>query len=104
MGDIQAFFRFCPSCGRRFHIKLVSKKLVDMSKETTQMKQVQMVPRAPFGSMSSSMGGVAFNPVIVQQDVPVEIDRETFQYQYKCKQCGHEWTENRIEHETRKMT
>jgi len=26
------FFRHCPGCGRRFHIKLESKKLVDLER------------------------------------------------------------------------
>ena len=102
MEELQSFFRFCPSCGRRFHIRLVSKKLVDMTKETITMKEVQMAPRAPLGPMSTSMGTGAFSPVIVEQDVPVEVDRETFEYQYKCKHCGHQWAENRTEQETRK--
>ncbi|MDA4121448.1 MAG: hypothetical protein OK404_03465 [Thaumarchaeota archaeon] len=104
MEDLQSFFRFCPSCGRRFHIKLVSKKLVEMTKEKTEMKQVQIIPRPFFGPMSTSQGTGVFNPVTVEQDVPIEIDRETFQYQYKCKHCGHEWTENRVEQETKKLS
>ncbi len=30
------FFRHCPGCGRRFHIKLESKKMVHLDRESMQ--------------------------------------------------------------------
>jgi hypothetical protein len=37
------------------------------------------------------------NPIIVQENVPTTIDVEEFQYSYKCKHCGHEWSEKKFE-------
>ena len=36
-------------------------------------------------------------PVIVEENIPITIEIEDFQYSYKCKHCGHEWIENRVE-------
>ncbi len=72
------FFRFCPGCRRRFHVKLESKKLVHVEREQG---------REPPGIRAS--GGYGGGPVI--------IDIEEFLYNYKCKRCGHEWSEKRIE-------
>jgi DNA-directed RNA polymerase subunit RPC12/RpoP len=92
MSEVGSFFRHCPSCGRRFHIKLVSKELVDMQRETLNTRTV-----GPSAIGGMAMGRSAFVPVVVLESVPVEVDIETFHYQYKCGHCGHEWTENRIE-------
>jgi hypothetical protein len=37
------FFRHCPGCGRRFHIKLVSKKLVHMDREPVPTTNVDPI-------------------------------------------------------------
>ncbi len=85
------FFRHCPGCGRRFHIKLLDKKLIELDR-------IQVADRTvtnPYG------GGVAYSAApavfIVHDGRSVVIDVEEFQYAYKCKHCGHEWSEKRIE-------
>ena len=87
MSDAREFFRHCPACGRRFHIKLVSKRLVDEKRETEEIKQVTMSPNIGVYSRTP------IAPIIVEQSVPITIDVEDFQYSYKCKHCGHEWSE-----------
>jgi len=32
-------------------------------------------------------------PAVLTEDTPVVIDIEEFQYTYRCKHCGHEWSE-----------
>ena len=91
MSEIETFFRFCPQCGRRFHIKLVSKKLTDVHKTTYEEKRISR----PQGYAMSRYSSWA--PIIVQETVPVTIDIKDFTYIYKCKHCGHEWAENRVE-------
>jgi hypothetical protein len=44
-------------------------------------------------------GGLITNPTILEENVPVTVHIEDFQYSYRCKHCGHEWTENRIQRE-----
>ena len=94
MSEIRTFFRFCPGCGRRFHIKLVTKKLVAERKEETEIKQAMVANLSP---MVGSLVGRYSAPVVIEENVPITIDVEEFQYTYKCKHCGHVWSELRFE-------
>jgi len=85
------FFRHRPECGRRFHIKLESKKLVEVERESEPTKSVTNLYG---GSIAYSAAPAVF---VVQEGKPIIIDREEFQYAYKCKHCGHEWSEKHIE-------
>jgi DNA-directed RNA polymerase subunit RPC12/RpoP len=89
------FFRFCPECGRRFHIKLESKKLMKLDRETIRR------PRAVHMGASTGRGGPYsghYQPAtMVYEGEPMTIDIEEFQHNYKCKHCGHEWSEKHIE-------
>ena len=84
------FFRHCPECGRRFHIKLEEKKMVHLERRTTQMPGASRGPRAGLGA------GYA-KPTFVSVGPPVTLDIEDFEYHYKCGHCGHEWTEHHRE-------
>ena len=79
------FFRHCPGCGRRFHIKLVDKKMVHLDRES--------IPGVPRG-LSLSRG----SPILLAQESsrPIVVDIEEFQYSYKCEHCGHEWSEKHV--------
>ena len=83
------FFRHCPGCGRRFHIKLVDKKLVEVDRTSVPSRRVANVVG----------GGYGDTPVLLvhQEGSPVLVDVEEFQYSYKCKHCGHEWSEKHVE-------
>jgi uncharacterized Zn finger protein len=91
MSEFREFFRHCPSCGRRFQITLVGEKLIDERRVTDQIER----DTEPISSASSTFryGGVPMPEVVVEEDVPVTIDIKEFQYTYKCKHCGHVWTE-----------
>ncbi len=81
------FFRHCPGCGRRFHIKLESKKLLHLERREIQ----EQTPRRSISQFQGS-------PVlIVQEGRPAMADTEEFQFMYKCGHCGHEWSEKRFE-------
>ena len=82
MPDVRTFFRHCPSCGRRFEIRLVSKELV--SSESSGETEKRFI--AAGGSTRPAV-------TIVQEDVPSIVDVEDFRYGYKCKHCVHEWSE-----------
>jgi len=84
MSDIRTFFRHCPSCGRRFEIRLVKKEAVDSEELSEDEKRPALMT-----------GGILLGaaPIIVKEDTPVIVDIEEFQYTYKCKHCGHEWSE-----------
>jgi len=83
------FFRHCPECGRRFHIKLESKKLVDVERRSRPTSEAQLLPS---GSRYGARMGID-----VYEGRPIIVDVEEFQYAYKCTHCGHEWSEKQVE-------
>jgi C4-type Zn-finger protein len=91
MSEIETFFRHCPACGRRFEIRLVSKKAED-TREETFMKRIDV----PVNMGPSSYGG-AFSPLAVQEEIPTTIEVTDFNYTYRCKHCGHMWSEIHVE-------
>ncbi|MDA4128952.1 MAG: hypothetical protein OK422_05820 [Thaumarchaeota archaeon] len=92
MSEVRTFFRHCPACGRRFQIRLVTKKLVNLERETTKMTTV-----IPVGPYLSRGAGAPLVPLVLEENLPVTVDIEEFQYTYKCKACGHEWNEKHVE-------
>lgn len=90
MSEIRTFFRFCPECGRRFHIKLVSKQLVGDEKERveTQAPHNQIRGGGNFGYIA---------PITeLSETIITVIETQRFQYAYRCKHCGHTWIETRM--------
>ena len=79
MSEVKTFFRHCPCCGRRFEIRLVSKQPAD-SQSVVGTETI----RQAVGSL---------RPTIVEEHVPYLADIEDFRYSYRCKHCGHQWTE-----------
>lgn len=71
------FFRSCPNCRRRFYVKLVSKEHLHTERESGWT--------ARYGPH----GGFEGRPMVLEVD--------EVQYNYKCKSCGHEWSEKRTE-------
>jgi DNA-directed RNA polymerase subunit M/transcription elongation factor TFIIS len=85
MASARSFVRHCPSCGKHFSIRLVSKVAVD---EESIFQQVPRVVRK------------RANPIIaVEEGGPMvyhtpELEDETdFKLTYKCKHCGYVWSE-----------
>lgn len=97
MSGVEAFFRHCPFCGRRFEIRLVFKSESEAGGEYTGIRAVPAVPAA-LGARDSNP---AFGTVLLTQGaptiVPVSEVEETKlkRYSYKCRHCGHEWSEER---------
>jgi predicted RNA-binding Zn-ribbon protein involved in translation (DUF1610 family) len=84
MSAVRTFFRHCPSCGRRFEIRLVKKEKVD----SESLSETAEHPSVPLGTIRAV-------PLVVHSDSPVIVDVEDFRYSYKCRHCGHEWSEVR---------
>jgi DNA-directed RNA polymerase subunit M/transcription elongation factor TFIIS len=89
------FFRFCPECGRRFHIKLVSKKRLRLDRVSIRTTRAYKMGGGGI-SAGISKTSIPPEPTVVVEGPPMIIDVEEFQYVYKCKHCGHEWSEKRI--------
>ena len=87
MSEGRTFFRFCPACGKRFHITLVGKELVGEKVDRAVSR------RDTWHGVSARGFNITAMPVLVEQDVPVVVTVEDFQYTYRCKHCGHVWSE-----------
>lgn len=83
MGEISTFFRHCPSCRKKFEISLVSEKLLDTKRRT----------EGPTHPVTPMFFGAGISPLEVEQNVPITVEVKDFQYTYRCKHCGHVWTE-----------
>jgi uncharacterized Zn finger protein len=93
MSEIREFFRHCPACGRRFHIRLVGEKLVGQRMITEKAERSIEVPLET--SSTYAHGGIPMPQILADEEVPVTIDAKDFRYTYKCKHCGHVWSEIR---------
>jgi hypothetical protein len=102
MPGIGTFFRYCPSCGKRFHVKLVGEKL--LGEELVGEEIRTGVPAElhhavlNINSISSSRrdeSGVA-RPLGAGGDQTFS-GSEMFQYSFRCQHCGHGWTEEHSE-------
>ena len=70
-------------------MKLVDKRLVKDNLRVVTVDR-ERSPSPGFGGF----GGLAANgPLLVGEDIPLTVDVKDFQYDYKCKHCGHVWSE-----------
>jgi len=81
-------FPRCPDCGRRSGVKLVGKKRLGERKETVVRKETSVG-----GGSVAGYGYSTTSPKIVHVDTPVTISVKEFEYTYRCKSCGHTWSE-----------
>ncbi len=96
--EVKAFFRHCPSCGRRFEIRLVGKKLVG---EQESVGKETVVEASPIGASQFESSDYLASPYtsLTSLDVtePAVVDVRDFQYTYRCKHCGHVWKEMHVQ-------
>ena len=97
MSEIQVFFRYCPSCGRRFHIKLVGKLLTEVDRQIVEKKTVVSGALSLAGMGRGPSVLVSPAPMVLTVSTPMIIDVEKFNYTYKCGHCGHAWSEMKTE-------
>jgi len=103
MSGITTFFRHCPSCGRRFEIRLQGKSLVGTERESYKTTKTGTGSPATFTAQGWGFQNVSPSEeiwdshVLLEEKVRVTIERKNFQYVYMCKHCGHQWIEKRSE-------
>lgn len=101
--DLIEFFRHCPGCGKRFHIKLEKKEIVQEDTKMIPTKRViRPIVAARTGWQTYKGGSAYVPPPIIRTELvegpPIIVKEEEFQHTYKCGHCGHEWTELHREH------
>jgi len=72
----------CPKCHRPFTKELEDKEFIG--------HEVVEVPEEPASLKGATRPGT-WEPIFVKKDV------SRYRYHYKCKRCGHEWTETKTE-------
>lgn len=103
MSSITTFFRHCPSCGRRFEIRLVGRNLVSLEKNTYNTTRAGYggstfaAQRSGYGNVRTPSQLTWDGHVVLEEKVRVTVEDKEFQYAYKCKHCGHQWVEERFE-------
>lgn len=91
MSELKTFFRRCPNCGRRFEIRLLTRKLLGERIVTTNYERPEGLSTA--FSPAVARGGLFSAPHVLEESVPLSIDEQEFKYSYKCKHCDHQWVE-----------
>jgi len=86
---VRTFFRHCPSCGRRFEIRLVNKKLIGSEQLESKVEQYTPTTISP--------------PLMLESNVPIVVEVDDFRYTYRCKHCGHQWSEDRFKTQNEKI-
>jgi transposase-like protein len=86
------FLKKCPNCGKHFEVERIAEKVeeravtVDRSRELMDQKIGPVyVPSYTDGLDESA--STADDPVLAEKQVREET--------YKCRHCGHTWTETR---------
>ena len=92
MVTLATFFRNCPSCGRRFEIRLVGREVLDASAAVSEVKKDEDHPRmyGVGGRFGVRMSLTASSP----NPIAAEVD-EVVRYDFRCDHCGHAWTEDK---------
>lgn len=96
MSAIETFFRHCPSCGRRFEIRIVAKGVVD-AEEVERDRPATATTYLPYAAAAKSAR--LFLPLSTGHPVTAKVpelgETKVVRYEYKCKHCEHEWSEDR---------
>jgi DNA-directed RNA polymerase subunit M/transcription elongation factor TFIIS len=90
MSEVKTFFRHCPQCGRRFEIRVTKKQ------PPTDDSYNSEIPRSDIETIQAK----AIEPLILEDaNQPLIVEDEELSYTYRCRHCGHQWTEihNKIE-------
>jgi DNA-directed RNA polymerase subunit RPC12/RpoP len=80
-------YQKCPSCGKRFGVRVKSMVL-----EKTEHDSERMVHNVTTGA-STSMSGHTMVSGDSTSVVQIPIQRDFFEVAYACSKCGHTWTE-----------
>lgn len=76
MSQIRTFFRHCPSCGRRFEIRLESKKLLKDQTVTTRLNASEAAVKDSL--IAGPAPPAAPIPTLMGAGEPIIVDIETF--------------------------
>jgi len=92
MSGVKTFFRHCPSCGHRFELRLVSREEIAEEGESLKAKE-----RTISQSQRKETIQTLDPETPVSLSIPGLEEIKELKYNYRCKHCGHEWSERAVQ-------
>jgi hypothetical protein len=89
--------RECPSCKRRFGVKLLSQKIADSQEELPGSEMPKPHWAGDNGSLAANPTALSGAPLVPNPGVERVVRQYTILKTYQCKNCGHEWSEKHLE-------
>ncbi|MDA4137353.1 MAG: hypothetical protein OK449_10205 [Thaumarchaeota archaeon] len=88
-------FKKCPNCGKRFEVEHTGESVERKTEVVTEEKLISTPSMMAPNPMTPVLDTPYSNPPTVMVDELIEEDEYT--ESYKCKHCGHVWTEKHEE-------
>jgi uncharacterized Zn finger protein len=88
-------FKKCPNCGKRFEVEHTGESVERKTEVVTEEKLISNPSMMAPNPMTPLLDTPYSNPPAVMVDELLEEDEYT--ESYKCKHCGHVWTEKHEE-------
>jgi hypothetical protein len=85
--------RECPSCKRRFGVKFVSQKIADSREEPPGSEMPKPHWAGDTGSLAINPAATSGAPLVPNPEVERIVRQYTLLKTFRCKYCGHEWSE-----------
>jgi DNA-directed RNA polymerase subunit RPC12/RpoP len=85
---VPTVFKKCPNCGKRFEVEHTGESVVKRTGVVTEEKPVSSASLTTLASPPDDP--VELPPTVM---VAEEIEEDDYTETYKCKHCGHVWTE-----------
>jgi transposase-like protein len=88
-------FKKCPNCGKRFEVEHTGESVERKKEVVTEEKLISSPSMMVSNPMTPMLDTPMSNPPTVMVTELIEEDEYT--ESYKCKHCGHVWTEKHEE-------
>ena len=89
------FFKKCPNCGKRFEVEHTVESVEKKTDVVTEEKLISNPSMMAANPMTPLLDTPLSNPPTVM--VTERIEEDVYTETYKCKHCGHVWTEKHEE-------
>jgi transcription initiation factor IIE alpha subunit len=86
----------CPQCHHLFRVVLEKKELLD-DEEAEDYVENKKEKAESFLEFITPVGTRPYYPGSLGRDV--NVDEKTYEYTFKCKHCGNEWSEFKTKEE-----
>lgn len=87
---MSTFLKRCPSCGKHFEVRRTAKTVTKKDEVVPETKT-----RSAFAASAAAYSVSPADPKAMRTEVGVEeeLEEDTYTETFKCRHCGHTWTE-----------